>query len=130
MRLFQLDKDMENEGRVEYCSSGRWGLVCLDSWDANDARVICRQLGYNVESKITSYHDLCIIIICSPTDQSVAISRKDISVSPPPRDLPPRKVDCIGTEDSITQCTVRGFSDCQTPGAGVICPSGNNLLWH
>ncbi len=52
VRLVQLDGDKENEGRVEYCNSGRWSLVCYDSWDTNDARVICRQLGYNVEGKL------------------------------------------------------------------------------
>ena len=51
MRLVQLPGDMENEGRVEYCSGGQWGLVCYSSWDTNDARVICRQLGYDVKSK-------------------------------------------------------------------------------
>ena len=53
MRLFQSEGDMENEGRVEFCSSGRWGLVCYNFWDNNDAKVICRQLGYNVEGKLT-----------------------------------------------------------------------------
>ena len=53
MRLFQSEGDMENEGRVEFCSSGRWGLVCYNFWDNNDANVICRQLGYNVEGKLT-----------------------------------------------------------------------------
>ena len=52
MRLVQLPGGMENEGQVEYCNGGRWGLVCFDSWDTNDARVICRQLGYNVEGKL------------------------------------------------------------------------------
>jgi deleted-in-malignant-brain-tumors protein 1 len=51
VRLVQLPGDMENEGRVEYCNGDRWGLVCFDSWDTNDARVICHQLGYDVESK-------------------------------------------------------------------------------
>ena len=49
MRLVQLPGGMDNEGRVEYCSGGQWGLVCYDSWDTNDARVICRQLGYNID---------------------------------------------------------------------------------
>ena len=54
VRLVQLPGDMENEGRVEYCSGGQWIMVCHDSWDNNDARVICRQLGFNVESKFNA----------------------------------------------------------------------------
>ena len=54
VRLVQSDGDAENEGRVEYCTGGRWVVMCHDSWDNNDARVICRQLGYNVESKFNS----------------------------------------------------------------------------
>lgn len=41
--------ERENEGQIEFCSSGRWGLVCRDSWDVSDATVACRQLGYNIE---------------------------------------------------------------------------------
>ena len=33
-------------GRVEICHDGRWTSICDDRWDAADAKVTCRQLGY------------------------------------------------------------------------------------
>ena len=38
-------------GRVEICVSGVWGTVCDNFWGDDDARVVCRKLGFVDECK-------------------------------------------------------------------------------
>ena len=116
----------ENEGQVEFCSSGRWGLVCRDSWDINDATVACRQLGYSVEGKFLIW-DICAALpgeeilttnVVHTVDGGTQITRVSL-----PTDflISLYQVDCNGTEATLAQCP-HSDTGCLSPGAGVICP--------
>ncbi len=43
------------EGRVEVCVLETWHTICNMNWGAEEASVICRQLGY---SRFSKFHSL------------------------------------------------------------------------
>lgn len=42
-----VDGQKDYDGRVQACLGGLWGSICQHKWDYLDAKVVCRQLGYD-----------------------------------------------------------------------------------
>lgn len=41
----------EYQGLIEVCVNNSWATICTDNFDANNAMVVCRQLGYSPSGK-------------------------------------------------------------------------------
>uniref|UniRef100_A0A3Q4BEW7 SRCR domain-containing protein n=1 Tax=Mola mola TaxID=94237 RepID=A0A3Q4BEW7_MOLML len=89
-------------GRVELWRNGRWGTVCDDRWDLQDAGVVCNQLGCGRALSVTGHGGAF------------------------PRGRGPIHLDelnCTGREDNLWACpSSKDKNDCgHKEDAGVVC---------
>lgn len=90
-----------SSGPVEVQYLGEWGLICDDNWDARDAKVVCRMLGYHGKS--------------SALTNMETINSREIFLD---------DVNCTGSESTLDKCIHAGWMnhDCFSwEVAGVTC---------
>ena len=98
-------------GRVEVFYNGQWGTVCDDAWDINDARVACRQLGYQNATRALQGYQV--------EDGTGRIWLDDVA--------------CTGSEQNLTSCSHNGWGNHNCghhEDAGVECSSPSNFVFY
>ncbi|XP_071486157.1 CD5 antigen-like [Diadema antillarum] len=97
---------VSHEGRVEVYHNSQWATVCDDSWDLQDAHVVCRQLGFPEALTATTH------AFFGRGDSSQAI------ITP---------ISCLGSESELLECSYSEdlISFCgHYEDAGVLCSDG------
>ena len=90
---------------MEVFYKGQWGTICDNLWDMNDAKVVCRQLGYQYEVRAFQEGNI------RPGSGKIWLDY----------------VRCTGDEQNLTSCSHAGWGNhnCgHSQDAGVECSTG------
>lgn len=85
VRLVGESEVAPHRGRVEVFYNGSWGRVCGYGWDLTDAKVVCRQLGFERTLKAAT----------QTSDSEKEKGRRKIWLN---------NVRCTGRENSLREC--------------------------
>ena len=88
--------------------NGSWGTVCDDAWELNDARVVCRMLGFQTAVRA--------VMGAGYGEGSGSIILDEVR--------------CLGTEHNLAECSHNGYENhnCGHPeDAGAVCGNGEIL---
>ena len=105
----RINGSAKSTGRVEVFYDGKWGTICDDAWDLNDANVVCRQAGY--KRALQAYRG------SAHGQGSGPIWLDDLA--------------CSGSESSVHECRHRGWgkNDCtHKRDASVKCTYGSSVV--
>ena len=86
-----VGSNLHTEGGVQIFNGSQWVKVCDDGWDATEAGVVCRQLGFGSSGTIQRFRG-------SGSNEAI---------------IPP-SYSCSGNESMLLNCSLRGIqpSDC------------------
>ncbi|XP_069054169.1 scavenger receptor cysteine-rich type 1 protein M130-like [Lepisosteus oculatus] len=99
----RLAGDTNCSGRVELRYEGSWGTVCDDSWDLQDAQVVCRQLGCG--DAVVCRQLQCGTALSAPMPASFSQGTGPIWLD---------ELGCLGNKSSLWECPSAGWGqhDC------------------
>ena len=110
---------------VEVCINGVWGTVCDSYWDSNDARVVCRQLGFRSGRNVALANSCWFLSIFIVIYLVTSVFYNGYFGRGTGR-LLLYSLRCTGTESSLLRCShsVVGVATCShSNDAGVVCSS-------
>ena len=102
-----MTKEADNYGAVRVWNENHYSLVCADSFDENDATVVCRRMGY-------AYGKSMCCSAFGNVEEHIEIS----------------DMQCTGSENDIGDCAMtRGVYTCASNQyASVVCSRDQTLV--